>query len=51
MKTWRVYLSDYPNDPLVVRADSHTRMKWEVEMYKQRWNIDATIDRVEEVDE
>lgn len=50
MKTWKVYLSDYPTDPIVIQASNYTKMKQEAYNYIQRWQIDAEIDRIEEVE-
>lgn len=51
MKTWKIYLSDVPDDPIIITSDSYTRMKYQVKLYMEEWKIDAEIIKIEEVED
>ena len=51
MKTYNVYFSDAPGTPARIRRKTKAEATKNARLYIKQWNLDATIERIEEVKE
>ncbi len=49
MKTYAIYLSDFPGEPLKVRSNSKADARKAARLYIRQWKLDAAILKIEEL--
>lgn len=51
MKTYHIYLSDVPNDPIKGRWANKTEARKAAKLYIKHWGLSASILKIEEVEQ
>ena len=51
MKTYNVYFSDAPGTPAKFRCNTKAEATKSARLYIKQWDLNATIERIEEVKE
>ena len=51
MKTYNVYFSDAPGIPAKFKCKTKKEAAWNARFYIKQWDLNATIERIEEVKE
>ncbi len=49
MKTYAIYLSDFPGEPLKGRFNSKADARKAARLYIRQWKLDAAISKIEEL--
>lgn len=51
MKTYHIYLSDAPSDPIKGRWANKTEARKAARLYIKQWGLSASVLRIEEVEQ